>query len=86
MTVSLTSKPASVVERHLFALGLDAGLNGRIGGDLHTILGPIQLYNGVVRLLGFEELTLELRFEAPSAPVEPQTTIIPLPGPRCGCA
>jgi hypothetical protein len=82
LTVSLTSKPASAVERHLFALGLDAGLNGRIGGDLHTVLGPIQLYNGVVRLLGFEELTLELRFEAPSAPAEPQTTIIPLPGSK----
>jgi len=65
LTVSLTSKPASAVERHLFALGLDAGLNGRIGGDLHTVLGPIQMYNGIVRLLGFEELTLELRFELP---------------------
>ncbi|HEY5982322.1 MAG TPA: hypothetical protein VIU38_02535 [Anaerolineales bacterium] len=68
LTVSLTSKPASAVERHLFALGLDAGLNGRIGGDLHTVIGPIQLYNGLVRLLGFNELTLELHFELPSAP------------------
>jgi hypothetical protein len=65
LTVSLTSKPDSKIERHLFALGLDAGLNGQIGGDLHTVIGPIQLYNGMMRLLGFEELTLELHFEIP---------------------
>jgi hypothetical protein len=65
LTVSLTSKPDSQIERHLYALGLDAGLNGRIGGDLHTVIGPIQLYNGLMRLLGFEELTLELHFEIP---------------------
>jgi hypothetical protein len=65
-TVSLTSKPTSQIGRHLFALGLDAGLNGQIGGDLHTSIGPIQLYNGLMRLLGFEELTIELHFEAPA--------------------
>lgn len=65
LTVSLTSKPDSRIERHLFAMGLDAGLNGQIGGDLHTVIGPIQLYNGLMRLLGFEELTLELHFEIP---------------------
>jgi hypothetical protein len=65
LTVSLTSKPSSRIERHLFAMGLDAGLNGQIGGDLHTVIGPIQLYNGLMRLLGFEELTLELHFEIP---------------------
>lgn len=72
-TVSLTSKPESSIERHLFALGLDAGLNGQIGGDLHTAIGPIQLYNGMMRLLGFEELTLELHFEIPQGdPAAPQ--------------
>jgi cytoskeletal protein CcmA (bactofilin family) len=65
-TVSLTSKSASQIGRHLFALGLDAGLNGQIGGDLHTTIGPIQLYNGMMRLLGFEELTIELHFEMPA--------------------
>ena len=65
-TVSLTSKPASQIGRHLFALGLDAGLNGQIGGDLHTVIGPIQLYNGLMRLLGFDELTIELHFEIPA--------------------
>ncbi|MCJ7434811.1 MAG: hypothetical protein MUO77_15115 [Anaerolineales bacterium] len=65
-TVSLTSKPTSQIGRHLFALGLDAGLNGQIGGDLHTTVGPIQLYNGLMRLLGFEELTIELHFEMPA--------------------
>jgi cytoskeletal protein CcmA (bactofilin family) len=73
VTVSLTSKPASQIGRHLFALGLDAGLNGQIGGDLHTSIGPIQLYNGLMRLLGFEELTIELHFDAPAGnPSSPQ--------------
>lgn len=66
VTVSLTSKPDSQIGRHLFALGLDAGLNGQISGDLHTVIGPIQLYNGLMRLLGFDELTIELHFEAPA--------------------
>ena len=82
LTVSLTSKPASAIERHLFALGLDAGLNGRIGGDLHTAIGPIQLYNGVVRLLGFDELTLELHFDTPSAPPSPQSSTGPVAAPK----
>lgn len=77
LTVSLTSKPASSIERHLFALGLDAGLNGRIGGDLHTVIGPIQLYNGAVRLLGFEELTLQLHFDVPPAPPAPSSGTAP---------
>jgi hypothetical protein len=75
--VSLTSSPGSIVRRHLYALGLDAGLNGTIGGDLHTILGPIQLYNGLMRLLGFDELTLELHFEAP-AQADSSSGLIPL--------
>lgn len=82
LTVSLTSKPASAIERHLFALGLDAGLNGRIGGDLHTVLGPIQMYNGIVRLLGFDELTLELRFELPPPSPTPQSSLPPAPGAK----
>jgi hypothetical protein len=74
VTVSLTSKPASQVARHLFALGLDAGLNGKVGGDLHTAIGPIQLYNGLMRLLGFNELTIELHFELPAKnPAAPQS-------------
>jgi hypothetical protein len=80
LTVSLTSKPTSNVGRHLFALGLDAGLNGKVGGDLHTVIGPIQLYNGAVRLLGFEELTLELRLPSPTPGATPQTSIGPYPG------
>jgi cytoskeletal protein CcmA (bactofilin family) len=66
-TVSLTSGAESTITRHLYALGLDAGLNGQIGGELHTILGPIQLYNGLMRLLGFEELTLQLHIEIPAS-------------------
>lgn len=71
-TVSLTSGPDSTIGRHLYALGLDAGLNGQVGGDLHTVVGPIQLYNGLMRLLGYEELTLELHFEIPAPVPEPQ--------------
>jgi len=82
LTVSLTSKPTSAIDRHLFALGLDAGLNGQIGGDLHTAIGPIQLYNGIVRLLGFEELTLELHFDVPSASPSPQSSIGPVAAPK----
>jgi hypothetical protein len=74
VTVSLTSRPASQIGRHLFALGLDAGLNGKIGGDLHTVIGPIQLYNGLMRLLGFDELTIELHFDIPASnPGSPQS-------------
>lgn len=71
-TVSLTSGADSLIGRHLYAVGLDAGLNGQISGDLHTALGPIQLYNGLMRLLGFEELTLELHFETPAPDTTPQ--------------
>ena len=31
-----------------------------------TVIGPIQLYNGLMRLLGFDELTLELHFDLPA--------------------
>lgn len=64
-TVSLTSRQDSRIGRHLYALGLDSGLNGEIGGRLHTAIGPIQLYNGLMTLLGFDELTLQLRFDVP---------------------
>ena len=78
-TVSLMSKPASQIGRHLFALGLDAGLNGKIGGDLHTVIGPIQLYNGLMRLLGFNELTIELHFEMPAGNPSPPQGHYPIP-------
>jgi len=68
-TVSLTSGKGSVIGRDLFAVGLDSGLSGHIGRDLHTAVGPLQLYNGVMRLLGFDNLTIKLHFEAPA----PQT-------------
>lgn len=74
-SVSLTSGKDSLIARHLYALGLDAGLNGQVGGDLHTVLGPIQLYNGLMRLLGFEELTLELHIEVPPASPAPQGSL-----------
>lgn len=64
--VSLTSSPHSVIGRDLFAIGLDAGLNGQVQRDLHTVIGPIQLYNGLMHLLGFDELTLRLHFETPN--------------------
>jgi hypothetical protein len=65
LSVSLASGNDSRIERDLYAIGLDAGLNGQVGRDLHTTIGPIQLYNGLMTLLGFEELTLRLRFELP---------------------
>ncbi len=67
-TVSLTSANGSRIGRDLFALGLDAGLNGQVGRALHTILGPIQLYNALMRLLGLEEFTIRLRIETSTAP------------------
>jgi len=76
-TVSLTSGPDSTISRHLYALGLDAGLQGQIDGDLHTVLGPIQLYNGLMRLIGFEELTLKLHIEIP-APADSTEGFLPL--------
>ena len=74
-TVSLTSGADSQLGRHLYALGLDAGLNGQVGGELHTALGPIQLYNGLMRLLGLDELTLKLHFETPAPGASPQSAL-----------
>jgi hypothetical protein len=65
LSVGLSSEKGSAIQRDLFAMGLDAGLNGSVGRDLHTAIGPIQLYNGMMTLLGFEELTLKLHFEIP---------------------
>jgi hypothetical protein len=67
LTVSLTSQPSSRIGRHLYALGLDAGLNGTVGGTLQTAIGPIQIYNGFMHLLGFDELMIRLHFDLPSA-------------------
>jgi cytoskeletal protein CcmA (bactofilin family) len=66
VTVSLVSASGSAIGRDLNAIGLDSGLNGHVGRDLHTVVGPIQLYNGLMRLLGFDELTLELHFDLPA--------------------
>ena len=63
--VSLITQPGAIIGRDLFALGLDAGLNGKVGRDLHTSLGPIQLYNGLMHLLGFDQLTLKLHINFP---------------------
>ncbi len=63
VTVSVESAPNSTIQRDLFAITLDAGLNGQVGRNLHTSIGPIQLYNSLMRLLGFEELTIKLHFE-----------------------
>ncbi len=71
LSVGLSSGKGADIQRDLYALGLDAGLNGTVGRDLHTAIGPIQLYNGLMRLLGFEELTLRLHFELP--PPAPET-------------
>lgn len=69
-TVSLTSAAGSIIGRDLFALGLDAGLNGQVGRALHTILGPIQLYNALMHVLGFDELIIRLRIETSAAPLQ----------------
>jgi hypothetical protein len=69
--VSLGSGPGSRVGRDLFAVSLDAGLNGRIEGQPHTAIGPIQLYNGLMRLLGFEELTIKLHIDFTKPPAAP---------------
>jgi hypothetical protein len=66
VTVSLTSGKGATIERDLYAVGLDAGLNGKVQRDLHTTIGPIQLYNGLMTLLGFPDLTIRLHFEAPN--------------------
>lgn len=67
MTVSLTSGKGAVIERDLYAVGLDAGLNGKVQRDLHTTIGPIQLYNGLMTILGFPDLTIRLHFESPQS-------------------
>jgi cytoskeletal protein CcmA (bactofilin family) len=79
LSVGIASRQDSSIQRDLFALALDASLNGGVGRDLHTAIGPIQLYNGLMRLLGFEELTIELHFELPKpAPgATPSSRILP---------
>ena len=74
--VSLTSGDQSVIGRDLYAIGLDSGLNGRVGRDLHTCIGPIQLYNGLMTLLGYDELTLKLHFETPQPSSGPNGSLI----------
>jgi hypothetical protein len=71
LSVGLSSEKGAAIQRDLFALGLDAGLNGSVGRDLHTAIGPIQLYNGMMTVLGFEELTLKLHFELPQPAPRP---------------
>ena len=75
VTVSLTSGDQSVIGRDLYAIGLDSGLNGRVGRDLHTVIGPIQLYNGLMTLLGYDELTLKLHFETPQPATSPSGSL-----------
>jgi hypothetical protein len=75
-TVSMTSGAGSLIGRDLFALGLDSGLNGQVGRDLHTVIGPIQLYNGLMTLLGLKNLTIKLHFETPApSPTSSGSTI-----------
>jgi cytoskeletal protein CcmA (bactofilin family) len=74
-TVSLTSGQGALIGRDLFAVGLDSGLAGRVGRNLHTAIGPIQLYNGMMRLLGFDELTIRLHFEAPAGKTTPGSSL-----------
>jgi hypothetical protein len=76
ITVSLTSGSQSVIGRDLYAIGLDSGLNGQIGRDLHTVIGPIQLYNGLMTLLGYNNLTIQLHFEAPQPATSPSGNVI----------
>ncbi len=76
VTVSLTSGNQSLIGRDLYAIGLDSGLNGRVGRDLHTVIGPIQLYNGLMTLLGYDELTLKLHFETPQPATSPNSGLI----------
>jgi hypothetical protein len=65
VTISLTSGDQSIIGRDLYAIGLDSGLNGSVGRNLHTVIGPIQLYNGLMTLLGYDNLTIKLHFENP---------------------
>jgi cytoskeletal protein CcmA (bactofilin family) len=78
--VSLTSGVQSSIQRDLYAVSLDAGLNGRVGRNVHTAIGPIQLYNGLMRLLGFPDLTIQLHFDfnrPPAAPGATPTSLVP---------
>jgi len=75
VTISLTSGDQSVIGRDLYAIGLDSGLNGRVGRDLHTVIGPIQLYNGLMTLLGYDELTLKLHIEIPQPSTTPNSRL-----------
>ncbi len=84
LAVSLTSGVQSSIQRDLYAVSLDAGLNGRVGRNVHTAIGPIQLYNGLMRLLGFPDLTIKLHFDfnrPPATPPAAPTSLVP-PRPR----
>ncbi len=76
VTISLTSGNQSIIGRDLYAIGLDSGLNGRIGRDLHTVIGPIQLYNGLMTLLGYDELTLKLHIDIPQPSTTPNSYLV----------
>jgi hypothetical protein len=78
LSVSLTSGDKSSIGRDLFAIGLDSGLNGKVGRQLHTVIGPIQLYNGLMTLLGYDDLTIKLHFTSP----QPSSGILPSPAGR----
>jgi cytoskeletal protein CcmA (bactofilin family) len=73
--VSLTSGKGSLIGRDLFAVGLDSGLDGRVGRNLHAAIGPLQLYNGLMRLLGFDELTIKLHFAVPAPQPTPSAQL-----------
>jgi hypothetical protein len=75
-TVSMTSGSDSLIGRDLFAIGLDSGLNGQVERDLHTVIGPIQLYNGLMTLLGYDNLTIKLHFETPIRSTSPSGSLI----------
>ncbi len=75
--VSLTSGTPSLIGRDLYALGLDSGLHGQVGRELHTVIGPIQLYNGLMTLLGYDNLTLKLHFETPQPSTVPSGSLLP---------
>lgn len=79
LSVSLTSGKNSVIGRDLFAVGLDSGLNGKVARNLHTAIGPIQLYNGLMTLLGFSDLTIKLNFSPQQNP-SGNTKLPPLVG------
>ena len=77
LTVSLTSGDQSIIGRDLYAIGLDSGLNGKVGRNLHTVIGPIQLYNGLMTLLGYDDLTIRLHFETPQPSTSPSGSLPP---------